>query len=461
MISDSYQVEIVHAEAIKQSPENDDIYGEVTRDEQMESLIESIQKRGLEEPIIVSADDYVISGHRRLYACRCAGFTTVPVRRKDYARADHLDEWHTTLAEYNPQRIKTPLTLLKEAMLKRRDEDPLDLLENWEESIANPADAEFTKVDGFKPIGTVSDQRLPFLKAATKAIDKLTKYWPLTVRQVHYTLLNNPPLTRVCKRSSKDPEEARYKNDLASYKKLVRLLKDARYTGLLPLSCIDDPTRPMHHYRGYRNLSSFIESEMEGFLVGYHRDRQVDQPRHIELLGEKNTLMPILKPVATEYYVPLSLSRGYGTVPLWKQIADRYKRTCKKSITLVVVSDYDPEGLDLPKDAVRALRDVFGVPVDYHRVAVNMEQIEELALETDFNPAKEESSRLESFIEETGGTDTWECEAIPPDYLQDQVRAAIEANMDMDVYRMAAEQEQMEAEELSEIRSQIVDDLEF
>ena len=63
-----------------------------------------------------------------------------------------------------------------------------------------------------------------------------------------------------------------------------------------------------------------------------------------------------------------------------------------------------------------------------------------------------ESRRYASFVERTGGGKTWEVEALPPDYLQKQVRTAIEANMDMDLYRQTIEQENQDCDELHEIR---------
>lgn len=56
---------------------------------------------------------------------------------------------------------------------------------------------------------------------------------------------------------------------------------------------------------------------------------------------------------------------------------------------------------------------------------------------------------------------TWECESLRPDYLVEQVKAAIEANMDRDIYRDAAEREAEEPEELADIRSRIIDDIQL
>ena len=295
-----------------------------------------------------------------------------------------------------------------------------------------------------------------------KILSDNRKNWPLSVRQIHYQLLNDPPLTMCPKRSKFDLEKKyRYRNDDKSYTALDRLLTPARYHRHISMDAIDDPTRPRYTHDGFKSVSNFIHQHMDNFLVGYHRDHQLDQPRHIECLGEKNTLMQILKPICEGYNVPFSISRGYGTIPVWRDIASRFDDSCKASMTLLIASDYDPEGLDLADDAIRTLRDLWEIPIDYCRIGVTKEQIEELKLQEDFNPAKESSSRLTSFRKATGGDETWELEALPPDYLQEQTRAAIEANMDMKIYRQSIKQERKDAEELGDFRQRLVDDFDF
>ena len=71
--TDDYRVEWLSIDSVKPSPENDEIYGKVSdSDSQMGALIDSIRSRGLEEPIIVSADGFIVSGHRR-YSRRAGG----------------------------------------------------------------------------------------------------------------------------------------------------------------------------------------------------------------------------------------------------------------------------------------------------------------------------------------------------------------------------------------------------
>lgn len=458
---EKYQVSHVRIDDIKPSPENDDLYGEIECDEQMEALMESIRNIGLEEPIILTADRYILSGHRRFFAVSNLEWQWVPCRiRYDISRANS-DDYHKALAEYNPQRIKTVGALLKEALL--RDEDPEDTYAAIKVFRASSAqvDVDFMTVRGSKAAGKISKAKMPFLEAVKRVVYSLEKYWPLSIRQIHYNLLNDPPLISTFKRSSKPIEDYRYRNNKASYKALVELLKPARYLGHIPMNCIDDQTRPQLTHNGYSSVSEFVNNEILYFLSGYHRDRQLDQPRHIEVFAEKNTVYGLLRSTAQEYYTPLSAGRGFCSVPVWRDIAKRFRDSGKDSMTLIIVSDFDPEGLELADDAIRSLRDLWEIPVEGHRVCITPQQIEELDLAEDFNPAKESSSRFEKFVERTGGTRTWELEALPPDYLIERVKAAIEANMDMDIFEQVVDQEHEDAENLWEIKQSIARQMEL
>ena len=56
---------------LKPSPENDDIYMPVRPDDPaVRGLADSIAAHGVKEPLVVSADGFVLSGHRRLCAAQ-------------------------------------------------------------------------------------------------------------------------------------------------------------------------------------------------------------------------------------------------------------------------------------------------------------------------------------------------------------------------------------------------------
>jgi len=457
---EKYPVNWVPISSVQESPENRDIYGELAEDEQMDNLVDSIGKRGLEEPILVSADGYILSGHRRHHACGRLGYTHVPIRIRKNVKREGNAEYHRELIEYNPQRIKTAGSLLKEALLRDNDAaDTYAAIEDRREASMS-VDADFMVVDGAKEIRAISDRRREFLTAVQAVINNLRSYWPLSIRQIHYQLLNSPPLKQTPKQSKFDAEHYRYKNDDSSYDSLVDLLTSARYHGQISMSCIDDPTRPQKTHGGWMSVADFVAWEVGKFLTGFHRDRQQDQLRHLEVFGEKNTLYRMLERACSQYYVPFSIGRGFCSIPVWRDMAKRFHTSGRERMTLIIVSDHDPEGLELADDAIRSL-ELHGVPVDGHRIAVTREQIDDLGLAADFNPAKESSSRFKAFVERTGDNKTWEVEALPPDYLVDQVKAAIEANMDMEIFESICEREEEDCGELCDIREQIAREMRF
>jgi hypothetical protein len=455
-----YKVKMVPMKDIKPSPENDDLYGKIKCDEQMDRLIDSIKDRGLGDPLLLTKDKFILSGHRRHFAIDILGYQEAPCYFSDITH-DCNSEFHKALAEYNPQRIKGVGSILKEALL--RDQSPDDTYAAIEEHNAASleVDVDFMEVPGFKGVDEITEKKMPFLEAVKKVVFDLQPYWPLSIRQIHYNLLNDPPLTSTPKRSKFSPEKYRYKNNDECYKALSRILVPARYRGHIPFEAIGDPTRPEVLHGGFRSVDTFVHQEIDGFLSGYHRNRQDDQPRHIEILGEKNTIMTMLQRAAQEYYVPLTIGRGFSGPSIWKRMAKRFNESGKSEMTLIIVSDYDPEGFELADDAIRSLRDLWDIPIEGHRIAVTRDQIDELDLASDFNPAKDTSNNYDKFVERTGGDESWECEALPPDYLIDQVKAAIESNMNMDIYNQIVEDEQADCDHLWEVKQSIAEELQL
>jgi hypothetical protein len=246
-----------------------------------------------------------------------------------------------------------------------------------------------------------------------------------------------------------------YKNDQASYIALSDLCTSARYLGEIEWETIDDVTRALSEHYGFRNVSEFIEHEMSEFLLGYNRNKQHDQPIHIEVLIEKNTLLNIVKPICWKYYVPMTSGRGFAGPSVWRKMAERFKDSEKSRMALLIVSDHDPEGFALADDAIRSLRDLWQLPIKYYRVGVTMEQIKELKLQNDYNPIKPKSPNRRGYIERAGTEKTWECEALEPEYLRDQVAQAIEANMNMEIFRANQKKEIEDTKEIHRIRTEI------
>jgi ParB-like nuclease domain len=113
---------------LQESPENSKIYKPPTEDDPATiALAESIREKGILEPLVISADNYIISGHRRHKAAEMAELETVPCRRLlNVKRGDGKeasDEYLKLLPEYNRQRKKSYDELLREAVLDINPDD--------------------------------------------------------------------------------------------------------------------------------------------------------------------------------------------------------------------------------------------------------------------------------------------------------------------------------------------------
>jgi len=85
-------------DSLKTAKENDRIYdpfGIANADDVALTL--SIQKHGIQEPLTISNDGYVLSGHRRLAAAKYLGMKKVPIRMIDVAFDDLNSEERVSL----------------------------------------------------------------------------------------------------------------------------------------------------------------------------------------------------------------------------------------------------------------------------------------------------------------------------------------------------------------------------
>jgi ParB/RepB/Spo0J family partition protein len=443
-------IEHVALDSIWPSTENNQIYRPVDpSDPEIKELAASIRKNGIMEPLVVTADDFIVSGHRRYAAAKLAGLEDVPIRRLSIFRTDDIDAFVRLLREYNRQREKTNAERLREEIVSINPHAAYAELRRHRRE-AETISAESIDLGSVKVRSEISDGKQPMLDAAIDVINLRKKFWPLTVRQIHYALLNNPPLRHTKKAQS------RYQNDRRSYQDLADLLTRARVAGLIPFDVIDDPTRPVTVWDVHQTVRSFMRREMNTMFKGYARDLMQSQPHHVELVGEKNTVGNILRPVASEYTIPLTLGRGYCSTPPRKKMLDRFKRSGKNTFVILIVSDFDPEGEDIAHNVARSMRDDFGIAnVQAVKAALTMDQVKKNNLPPNLE-AKAASSRAKKFVAKNGKA-VFELEAIPPETLQQIVRRAIENVIDRKLFdrEMAAERE--DAADLEGVRRKMTE----
>jgi hypothetical protein len=444
---------LVPVSEITPAPENDNIYGALSpNDPEVWQLAKSIQEHGIREPLLISTDGYIISGHRRRYAAMLAKLGQVPVLVHPVSRSENPDEFKRLLVEMNTQRIKSAQVQLRETLVKidpeaahqqiinDRKQKDLDR-EDCDLSVIDPAS------DGRR--NKISKAKLPFLDAVKKILDDHRQYWPMSDRQIHYRLLGpNAPLRHASK------PDSTYRNDKKSYKDLTDLLTRARIEGYIPFSAIDDETRPMERNNAYWNAPDYLRSQFAYFLTTFWRDRQQSQDHDIVLITEKLTVHSILNVVAREYCIPVGCTRGQSALALKYKIVTHYRRSERDKLILLVVSDLDPAGDAIAEDWVKSLRRDFRIEkVEAYKVALTIEQVEQYNL-TPSMEAKEASATYQAYVDLYGITDAYELEALDPADLKKILEDAIDKVLDLEAYNAELAAEENDSAQILAVKEQ-------
>ena len=437
---------------ISPSPENVQLYRPVSpSDPEVIALTRSVKAHGVQEPLIITADRWIVSGHRRLVAAKLAGLAAVPCKVLDFDKDDDYDRFMRLLRECNRQRIKSFSEKLREEAVSASPEVVYQaLIEHREER--SELDLETLYLRGENPRCKISPAKEPFLATIKRIIKKRKKFWPLSDRQIHYGLLNDPPLIHASKPNSI------YRNDAKSYKALTELFTRARVAGIIAMQVIQDATRPVTLWNVHRDVQGYLHQQIEDFATTYWRDLMQSQPNHIEIVGEKNTIASIIRPVAGKYCIPVTIGRGYCSLRPRYDIAQRFLNSGKDKLVLLILSDFDPDGEEIAHSLARSLRDDFDITkIEPVKVALTTDQAEEFDLPPAMK-AKTGSVNYDRFALEHGD-EIWELESLAPETLQQLLTEAIDSVIDTEVFNHEIDQEQADAVKLEGVRSIVLNAL--
>jgi len=232
----------------------------------------------------------------------------------------------------------------------------------------------------------------------------------LTVRQLYYQLVTRNAIA----------------NNEKQYGKISRLCNDARMGGLMDWDMIEDRTRAFISRAGWLNGGEILSTCADQ----YHEDLWQNQGARVFVIVEKEALAGVLEPVCNEMDMPLLAARGYPSVSVLHAFAEEriipHRDQC---IVILHLGDHDPSGLDMTRDLRCRLSIFTGEKVDVRRIALNMDQVEELNIPP--NPAKMTDKRFTAYAERYGAS-SWELDALPPEYLASLVRDHAEAFINTD-----------------------------
>lgn len=259
------------------------------------------------------------------------------------------------------------------------------------------------KTDSLKMIGTLNSIIAEYQSAG----------YVLTVRQLYYQCVARGII----------------ENTLQSYKRLASLVNDARLAGKLDWNAIEDRTRDFIRRPSWGSGRSILQSCAEQF----HMDMWKTQPRRVYVAVEKEALVGVLERVCHKYDVPLLAARGYPSASVLYDFAKKDLDACDGDPPLILhLGDHDPSGIDMSRDLIDRI-DIFtySMEFDLRRIALNMDQVEEKNPPP--NPAKATDARFADYRRRFG-RESWELDALPPDYLANLVTEHIEAEIDTEAW---------------------------
>lgn len=234
----------------------------------------------------------------------------------------------------------------------------------------------------------------------------------LTVRQLYYQLVARGII----------------ENSLRSYKNLASLVNDARLAGELDWNAIEDRTRDFIRRPHWTSGSDILH----GCAQQFHMDMWEHQDRRVFVVVEKEALVGVLERVCRKFDVPLMAARGYPSASVLYDYAKRDLGGEGFNALILHLGDHDPSGIDMSRDLIdRISLFTYGGDFELRRIALNMDQVEEQNPPP--NPAKTSDARFEGYMEKYGD-ESWELDALPPDYLVNLVTEHIEGEIDEDLW---------------------------
>lgn len=446
----------VGVDDISETPQNWTIYRKPDQSgQEWNDLCDSIEENGINTPLELSSDYYVISGHRRLAAARHVGLEQVPAFIRSDITIGEMDDAERTLllTERNRgTRVKSDSEMYLESAAQVDPEEAIRTVEARRTEHFNKAKG--CGVEVFS-VGNIrrTDPKGCREEMLSAAIDIILEYRremgnvAIAGRSIHYQLLSKQVRTSTYKTGYI------YGTRPGSADLLSKLLTDARSAGLIDADWIDDTTRPCYTI-ATSSVTKYIMEQSRKVFMNFFGNIHADQENHVELLLEKNTLFSLFRSkVAYPLRLPLTCMRGYGGYPAARDVSKRFKESGKRNMIVVYISDLDPEGLNMPSAFKKYLNYDFGVDCTVLRAAVTMDQVHKFNLPSDAD-VKPLGCRAKGYVQQYGNR-CWELDSMPPQLLVDEAIKVAKGCLDIDILNRAFEKEKINDVKLARLNAAI------
>ena len=226
---------------------------------------------------------------------------------------------------------------------------------------------------------------------------------PQSTRHVYY-LMTNPRLPESVEKTDQ------------GYRRVQRLVLKMRREGVIPYAWVTDATRRGYHVDTFVGAGDFLD-RMHAL---YRADAWADCRELVEVWTESRSLGGVLEDDCDRLAVSLYPCGGFSSATLAFQAVEDWNRASGKDrVVVIYVGDYDPAGTLIDKHLLRELEQHSPLPIEFRRLAINPEQIEEYDLPT--KPRKPGDRRRPDITVSVEG------EAMPASTMRALVCEAVES----------------------------------
>ena len=257
---------------------------------------------------------------------------------------------------------------------------------------------------------------------------------PQSVRHVFYRM-TNPNLAEPVEKSE------------SGYRQVQYQITQLRRMGAIPYGWISDATRRGYHVDMFAGAGDFVRR-----VAGLYRaDLWASSPHYVEVWCESRSIAGVIEDDCRELAVSLYPAGGFTSITLAYQASDYINDVMedpnKDVAHIIYIGDHDPAGVLIDRSVERELRLHLDedVELEFERIAITPEQIEEYDLPT--KPRKAGEKRALHI------TETVEAEAMPAAALRALLRHAVEAFLPanaLEIAKIAEESERIRLVELAE-----------
>ena len=443
-------IEKVRMSDIKPSDINKKIY-QPHHEDRIVKLSNNIKKNGLMEALIVSRDGVIVSGHTRYAALKYLNRTFVSVKRLPID-IDHPDI-ERIIKDANDQRVKTPEERVNELIIGA---DSTGYEFRLQQVYARNTGLEAIQ-GGMNERKKLTDNYSEMVLAIQEVLSENEDYLPMTLRGIHYQLLEKRPIISKLKAKREGEDAARYDNNQASYQALSKIATKMRIEGYIPYHHIRDDGRKLTIHRGYQNSGSYIEQEVEVMFTRYFRDNMQTQPYYIAIVCEKETVSNVLDAISFKWGVPVVYTKGGSSIDIRYRLIRDNEKNGSKPMRILFLSDMDPAGYRIQDTFIGSFASDFGrTDVEAYRVGLTKEQIGKYNLFSDMD-AKKTDTNYKKFVERTGITKAYELDALKPEILKREVTDALHSIIDQDLYNQQVRNGKSEKQKLEGVRHAVLE----